>query len=187
MNFSNMNFKELLKGIENYDAKDIVKFMDIHHSVKKRIFKLKDKNYGGSWQQDGLLGAFLNWKRKIDRLLNMFKSGILFDSVSNISNETVNDTLLDCENYNTLFLYLMFRKKFDHVTIQNVMLFYENQDLFDEGELVVDEYELPIVHKENESLKSKIDKYKEHCNVVGHYHLTPEAFTYDFIIQESKK
>ena len=90
------------KGLKEYDSEKVAEFMQRDFEQRLELFKEKDAGYGGSWQKDGLNGAFLNLKRKWDRLEHIFKSGKLFDE----SIETVDDTLRDLENYSAMFLYL---------------------------------------------------------------------------------
>jgi hypothetical protein len=77
------------------------------NSVCEEIMKDKDKDYGGSWQADGLLSAHLNTKRKWDRIQNLFMSG--FDNTQ-VNDETILDTLLDLRNYVTLYISFLIRK-----------------------------------------------------------------------------
>lgn len=108
------NFVDLLQGLENYDSSELRKWMEEHNHKRVEIFTLKDAAYGGSWQKDGLVGAYLNLKRKWDRLSNLFQTGELFDlSPKNLKEmqETVNDTLLDLENYSAMFNWLLDKKR----------------------------------------------------------------------------
>ncbi|MCV6900736.1 hypothetical protein OE165_27265, partial [Escherichia coli] len=72
------------------------------------LFQQKDAGYGGSWQKDGLNGAFLNLKRKWDRLEHIFKKGELFEESSV---ENIDDTMMDLENYAAMFSYLLIQKR----------------------------------------------------------------------------
>ena len=103
--------KDLLEAIPGYkfDLETIEKI----ERVCKQIMVAKDKDYGGSWQKDGLLSAHLNLKRKFDRLHNLFMSG--FDT--EVGDETVLDTLIDLRNYTTLYLKFLTKKDLNYFVI----------------------------------------------------------------------
>jgi hypothetical protein len=90
------------EGLKEYDSEKVAEFMQRDFEQRLELFEQKDAGYGGSWQKDGLNGAFLNLKRKWDRLEHIFKSDKLFEDYV----ETVEDTLKDLENYAGMFFYL---------------------------------------------------------------------------------
>ena len=101
---------EMLEPIENYNAEEFAKVMLIMAEERVSLYKEKDKQYGGSWMKDGGLGAYLNLKRKIDRILTRFKRGTLFSWESDRTGEATLDTLMDLSNYSDMFMGLLFFK-----------------------------------------------------------------------------
>ena len=102
--------KYLLQGLKNYNTNKMYAIISEMSEVSLQLFEAKDKNYNGSWQQDGEIGAFLNLKRKIDRLLNFWKNGRIFNLSDDETGETVLDTYMDLVNYALLNMALMFLK-----------------------------------------------------------------------------
>lgn len=99
-----MFLKELLTPIKDYNFEpDLV---DKIEGVCKKIMIEKDKDYGGSWQKDGLLSAHMNLKRKFDRLHTIFLNGFSTE----VADETVLDTLIDLRNYTTLYISFLTQK-----------------------------------------------------------------------------
>lgn len=96
------------KGLKEYDSEKVAKFMKDDFIQRLELFQQKDAGYGGSWQKDGLNGAFLNLKRKWDRLEHIFKKGELFEESSV---ENIDDTMMDLENYAAMFSYLLIQKR----------------------------------------------------------------------------
>lgn len=103
MSKEELNFWE---GLEKYSTSEVSSFMEKDFKERLSLFIGKDQAYGGSWQQDGLNGAFLNLKRKWDRAAYIFKTGQLF----NQSEETIVDTLQDLQNYAAMFQWLYLKK-----------------------------------------------------------------------------
>lgn len=102
-----MNEKiDFWEGLKDYDSEKVAEFMESDFKQRLELFIEKDASYGGSWQKDGLNGAFLNLKRKWDRLEHIFKKGKLFET----SVENTEDTLKDLSNYATMFLFLYEQK-----------------------------------------------------------------------------
>lgn len=97
---------ESMEQIQNYDIKDVLSFLEKLNSASMKITESKDKDYGGSWQKDGVIGVHLNTKRKWDRLHNLFQNGFQND----LKDETVMDTLVDLRNYVGLYIYFMDKK-----------------------------------------------------------------------------
>lgn len=103
MSKEELNFWE---GVKEYDSSAVVEFLEKDFEQRHELFIEKDTAYGGSWQKDGLNGAFLNLKRKWDRAEHLFKTGQLFDQ----SEETIVDTLQDLQNYAAMFQWLYLQK-----------------------------------------------------------------------------
>ena len=85
--------------IESYNPEDVWAFMNHYNNAKVLLFLEKDKAYGGSWMKDGAVGAFMNLKRKMDRVVTQFKNGRLFSFSKDSTGETSVDTFMDLENY----------------------------------------------------------------------------------------
>lgn len=88
------------QALENYDSAKFAAFLTQYNNDKIDLYKEKDATYGGSWQKDGLVSAFLNLKRKIDRLINMWQNGDIFNFGG--KGESILDTFQDMENYSAL-------------------------------------------------------------------------------------
>lgn len=105
-----VDITRLTESLEHYDFNNIYEAIKTVAKDRWNLMKEKDRSYGGSWQQDGFLGAFINLKRKIDRLLNHYKSGDIFSPLSSSSDgEQIIDTFVDMINYaemNIAFLIL---------------------------------------------------------------------------------
>lgn len=98
-----------LKEIENYNLNEMIEFVKIVNEANLELMRLKDESYGGSWQKDGFIGAFLNLKRKIHRLLEMFSSGKLFSMREDSGGDNALDTFCDLSNYNSMNIFLLFK------------------------------------------------------------------------------
>lgn len=99
--------KEFIEPIEPYSTEEVHTFL---RSVSQRmcdLFKEKDKAYGGSWQQRGVLSAQLNLERKMDRIYKQFEEGGMFkdEQVENIA-----DTLIDNAAYSLMYLWFLTKK-----------------------------------------------------------------------------
>ena len=103
-------WKKITKGIDKYDTAELVKWMEEDLQRRLELLKDKDKHYGGSWQKDGMLGAYINLKRKIDRIQHMFLKGTIFDFDDSLE-ENIYDTLQDLQNYTAMFSWLREKKK----------------------------------------------------------------------------
>lgn len=109
----------MLVGMEDYDSESLIKFVENYNQHKVKVMREKDRQYGGSWQKDGAIGAYLNLKRKMDRILNKFTQGTLFNFDTDSAGENNIDTFLDMENYSSMLLGYLFlsckdQKTFDH-------------------------------------------------------------------------
>jgi len=100
--------KEMIKPVENYSTEEVVEFMRAVTDAMCNLFESKDKAYGGSWQQRGILSAHLNLERKMDRVNAQFESGQIFDE-NNIEN--IADTLIDNAVYSLMNLWYHSRKR----------------------------------------------------------------------------
>lgn len=96
--------KEYFTDIENYKSADVVILMRKIQAASLNLFAIKDKDYDGSWQKDGLVSAFLNLKRKFDRLESQFKNGFTGDA------ENIGDTLIDLQMYSLMNIYFLYEK-----------------------------------------------------------------------------
>ena len=65
------------------------------------LFIKKNKDYGESYSNFGLIGIITRLSDKINRLINISNTKITL-----IKDETLKDTLLDLQNYATLALIL---------------------------------------------------------------------------------
>ena len=69
----------------------------------------KEKYYGESWRNYGDIGAFLNTARKWDRIDTIMRTAmehgtqVLFDGSSDLSTETVLDTIIDLSLYSLMW------------------------------------------------------------------------------------
>jgi len=100
--------KEMIKPVENYSTEEVAEFMRAVTDAMCNLFQGKDKAYGGSWQQRGILSAHLNLERKMDRVNAQFESGQIFDE-NNIEN--IADTLIDNAVYSLMNLWYHSRKR----------------------------------------------------------------------------
>ena len=102
-----------LVGLPEYDSKQMLTVIERLMASGRTLFTEKDAQYGGSWQKDGLIGAFLNLKRKMDRLLNKWSNGELLGLDEDSTRESITDTFVDMNNYSYMMLGLMFLKSKD--------------------------------------------------------------------------
>lgn len=100
--------KALLEPIPDYRLD--MDTIGVIEEACKDLMRKKDKDYGGSWQQDGLLSVHMNLKRKFDRLHKLFLEGFN----PSVEDETVLDTLIDLRNYTTLYIMFMVKKDTDY-------------------------------------------------------------------------
>jgi hypothetical protein len=66
------------------------------------LFEKKNADYGDSFATHGLIGVLVRLQDKINRALNISKTGIIL-----VDNEGLKDTLLDLHNYSAMALMLM--------------------------------------------------------------------------------
>ena len=107
---------ELLTPLET-DSSEIANFIAIYNKAKLNMYVEKDEQYGSSWCNDGVLSAWFNLKRKIDRMLKQYALGKLFNWKKEtvwldkkIKTETILDTFMDMDNYSMLYVSFMFFK-----------------------------------------------------------------------------
>lgn len=98
--------KELLKPLSDYTTEDVAEFMETMFPEMIKLFREKDKNYNGSWQQRGLLSAQLNFERKTDRIAAQFNNG----TITSDTNENIADTLIDTSLYSLMYLFFLYKK-----------------------------------------------------------------------------
>lgn len=101
--------KNIMKPIKDYNSETMLLFLKAWTKAKTELYIEKDRQYGGSWQTDGFLSAYYNLKRKIDRVIQRFTNGNLWDFKSDSTGESTVDTFMDLENYsamNAAFLFL---------------------------------------------------------------------------------
>ena len=84
------------KGLKNYNAAQIKQIALEMQESRNKTFIAKDN---GSWQKDGIVGAWLNLKRKIDTALEKSSNG----DVSTF--QALSDMIKAAEMY-TALLYL---------------------------------------------------------------------------------
>jgi len=100
--------RDMIAPVENYSTEEVAKFMRDVTDAMCNLFEKKDKAYGGSWQQRGILSAHLNLERKMDRVKSQFESGQIFDE-DNIEN--IADTLIDNAVYSLMNLWYHGKKR----------------------------------------------------------------------------
>jgi len=88
--------------------KDLIKKMnrvkqleDIHHESLE-LFKKKNKDYGDAFAKYGTLGVLVRISDKLQRFQSISKSQITL-----VSDEKLEDTLLDLHNYSAMALMLL--------------------------------------------------------------------------------
>ncbi len=69
------------------------------------LFMKKNKDYGNSFSEDGILGVMIRMKDKLSRFINI----ALNKGEQAVRNETVRDTLLDYHNYAGMAILLIDR------------------------------------------------------------------------------
>lgn len=95
--------RAMTDGIKDYETEKVAKFIDTTTRAMVEQFRIKDSEYDGSWQTDGLLSVHFNFKRKVDRLMAQFNNGI----VSARKGENLGDTLVDLATYTLMYAYFM--------------------------------------------------------------------------------
>lgn len=103
----NLVHPSVTSSLKDYDNEKIKRFIEILQSRGNQLMVLKDKKYGGSWQKDGKIGAFLNLKRKMDRVLEGYKTGEIFEVEGS---ETTIDSVVDMLKYGEMYLSLLYFK-----------------------------------------------------------------------------
>jgi len=79
-------------------------FLDIQeHGFK--LFQKKNKDYGDAFAKFGPIGVIMRMGDKLSRLTNISKHNITL-----ISDETLEDTLIDLHNYTAIALMLLKEK-----------------------------------------------------------------------------
>ncbi len=69
------------------------------------LFMKKNRDYGNSFAEDGILGVMIRMKDKLSRFINI----ALKQGEEAVKNETVRDTLLDYHNYAGMAILLLDR------------------------------------------------------------------------------
>ncbi|MEK6530993.1 MAG: nucleotide modification associated domain-containing protein [Deltaproteobacteria bacterium] len=72
----------------------IDRFKDIQFEAAE-VFKRKNKDYGDSFKEDGILGIMIRMKDKLNRYITLAKAG----GEAACRDESLRDTLLDFHNY----------------------------------------------------------------------------------------
>lgn len=98
----------MMEGITNYDSERLVEFQRVLGEKKANLTAVKEQKYNGSWQRDGIISAYFNLKRKMDRINNMFKTGQLGHIGDD--DEQVYDTLMDLANYSDFMVFYFYEK-----------------------------------------------------------------------------
>lgn len=60
-----------------------------------RLFEAKNRDYGDSFREDGVLGVMIRMKDKLNRFISLARS----EGEGAVKSETLRDTLLDLHNY----------------------------------------------------------------------------------------
>lgn len=97
---------ELLQPLPNYETEKVAQFMEKVMPAMVALFRSKDINYGGSWQNKGILSAQLNFERKIDRVNAQFYNS----TITSVTNENIGDTMVDTGVYPVMYLYYLYNK-----------------------------------------------------------------------------
>jgi hypothetical protein len=98
--------KDLLKGVDDYSTDEVYHFISNVMPAAANLFRSKDKDYNGSWQNKGILSAQSNFERKVDRVVAQFYNGTM--TSSNVEN--IADTFIDSAMYSFMYLFLMYKK-----------------------------------------------------------------------------
>ncbi len=69
-------------------------FKDIQ-AEELRVFKAKNKDYGDSFKEDGVLGVMIREKDKINRSISLIRKG----GEREVKDESLRDTFIDLGNY----------------------------------------------------------------------------------------
>jgi hypothetical protein len=100
----------LIRGLGvHYSSEEALRTIEAMQGQRLGLMEAKDKQYGGSWQKDGLMGAFMNTKRKIDRILSQWESGAILEPNDTADGDTILDTIEDTIAYLELYTFLLFR------------------------------------------------------------------------------
>lgn len=75
---------------------DLQKFKSIQQEGYE-LFQKKNKDYGDSYKDHGLLGILVRMNDKINRCISINKN-----NVSIVNTESLKDTLIDLHNYSTM-------------------------------------------------------------------------------------
>lgn len=97
---------DLLESLKDYDTEEVAQFMEKLFPAMIALFRNKDKNYGGSWQNKGIFSAHSNFERKIDRINTQFYNGTITEK----TNENISDTFIDNSIYSMMYLFFLARK-----------------------------------------------------------------------------
>lgn len=97
---------ELMASLSDYKTEEVAQFMEKIFPAMMKLFREKDVNYNGSWQQRGVLSAQMNFERKVDRINAQFYNG----TISARTNENISDTLIDNGVYSLMYLFLLYNK-----------------------------------------------------------------------------
>jgi len=90
--------------IPDYDTAKVAEFMAKINKASVAMFREKDADYNGSWQNRGLFSIHPNFERKVDRINSQF-----FDQITvGESGENVADTLIDLANYSNMYAYYLY-------------------------------------------------------------------------------
>lgn len=87
------------------------------------IFEKKNADYGDSFAKHGLIGVLVRLNDKINRSLNISKTGITL-----VESESLNDTLLDLHNYSAMALMLLNEDKLNMTSEQTSVVEKETEE-----------------------------------------------------------
>lgn len=85
---------------------DRVNQLDKVQSEARDLFVKKNKDYGDSFSDYGVVGVLVRLGDKIKRLQNITKNGVYM-----VEDESIRDTLIDLHNYSAMAVMLMDENK----------------------------------------------------------------------------
>jgi len=94
----------MIVPLSDYETEKVANFMDKINRASVAMFKKKDADYDGSWQNRGLFSIQSNFERKVDRVNSQFYGQITVGE----SGENVADTLIDLSNYSNMYAYYLY-------------------------------------------------------------------------------
>jgi len=87
------------------ESKDRISQMKAIHSEALELFSRKNKDYGDSFAQYGVIGVLMRISDKLQRSISITQSGINL-----VEDEKIRDTLIDLHNYSAMAMMLLDEK-----------------------------------------------------------------------------